>query len=591
MMTAWRVRRYPPSKSHRTNMNIQTTRSNRGVLLRSIKATFMAGVLPLLVLMFTFQSARAGSATWKQSPGNSDWNTASNWNPRMVPNGSSDTATFAVSNFSDISFSAATEVDGIIFNPGASSYTISVPEGIGAISISGAGITDNSGVSQTFVTGVGGYSYILFSNNSTAGDAVFNNTTTSGAYGGIVYFSDTANAGSASFTNSERLGFSPAGGRVSFADSSSAGSATFINKGNDTAISFGTGGDVEFVQTATAANSLITNEGAAVSGEIGGTVLFVGNSTAGSATIVCNGGQVAGAGGGNVQFSESARGDHAILVANGGTNGGDGGKIGFVVHSKGIAATVKVFGNGNLDISGLAGEEEHSVTIGSLEGDGQVFMGGPPNTRGNPLTVKTNVSTTFSGVIQGSNSFTKTGGGTLTLTGANTYTGGTNINQGKLVVNNRNGSGTGSSGVSIYGGTLAGKGIIAGSVSSYGPGAVLSPGAGIAKPGVLIIGGPLNQYTGSIYQFLLNTESGTANGVVANNVLLYGEPQFSATAKGDVGLPQGVVFTVINNTSAAPITGTFSNLPDGSTVSVGSNTFQANYEGGDGNDLTLTVVP
>ena len=26
-------------------------------------------------------------------------------------------------------------------------------------------------------------------------------------------------------------------------------------------------------------------------------------------------------------------------------------------------------------------------------------------------------------------------------------------------------------------------------------------------------------------------------------------------------------------------------------LTVGSNTFQANYEGGDGNDLTLTVVP
>ena len=35
----------------------------------------------------------------------------------------------------------------------------------------------------------------------------------------------------------------------------------------------------------------------------------------------------------------------------------------------------------------------------------------------------------------------------------------------------------------------------------------------------------------------------------------------------------------------------FSNLPDGSTVTIGSNTFQADYEGGDGNDLTLTVVP
>jgi hypothetical protein len=52
----------------------------------------------------------------------------------------------------------------------------------------------------------------------------------------------------------------------------------------------------------------------------------------------------------------------------------------------------------------------------------------------------------------------------------------------------------------------------------------------------------------------------------------------------------GTVFTVINNTAATPIVGTFDNVPDGGTVTVGSNTFQANYEGGNGNDLTLTVV-
>lgn len=31
-------------------------------------------------------------------------------------------------------------------------------------------------------------------------------------------------------------------------------------------------------------------------------------------------------------------------------------------------------------------------------------------------------------------------------------------------------------------------------------------------------------------------------------------------------------------------------MPDGSGISAGFNTFEANYEGGDGNDLTLTVV-
>jgi hypothetical protein len=48
---------------------------------------------------------------------------------------------------------------------------------------------------------------------------------------------------------------------------------------------------------------------------------------------------------------------------------------------------------------------------------------------------------------------------------------------------------------------------------------------------------------------------------------------------------------VISNTSASRIAGTFSNLPGGAIVNVNGNNLQASYAGGDGNDLTLTVVP
>jgi fibronectin-binding autotransporter adhesin len=48
---------------------------------------------------------------------------------------------------------------------------------------------------------------------------------------------------------------------------------------------------------------------------------------------------------------------------------------------------------------------------------------------------------------------------------------------------------------------------------------------------------------------------------------------------------------VINNTSAVPITGTFANLADNFTFTVGRNGYQMSYSGGDGNDLTLAVFP
>ena len=67
---------------------------------------------------------------------------------------------------------------------------------------------------------------------------------------------------------------------------------------------------------------------------------------------------------------------------------------------------MKVFDNGYLDISG----HQSGVTIGSIEGSGNVFLGA------NNLTVGTNnINTSFSGVISGSGSLAKVGSGVLTL--------------------------------------------------------------------------------------------------------------------------------------------------------------------------------
>ena len=77
-----------------------------------------------------------------------------------------------------------------------------------------------------------------------------------------------------------------------------------------------------------------------------------------------------------------------------------------------------------------------------------------------------------------------------------------------------------------------------------------------------------------------------ANGVTINSGAL-----FSFIGLGSGTLTVGTVFPAISNASAAPISGTFANLTDGSTFTLDGNTFQADYQGGDGNDLTLTVIP
>ena len=81
----------------------------------------------------------ADSATWNANPIDNNWNNPANWTPNTVPNGPNDVATFAVSNQTDVTISASTEVNELVFSPGASDFTIDVTEGK-TFTISGTGI-------------------------------------------------------------------------------------------------------------------------------------------------------------------------------------------------------------------------------------------------------------------------------------------------------------------------------------------------------------------------------------------------------------------------------------------------------------------
>src|SRR2546423_11292681 len=95
-----------------------------------------------LIILINFAFAlhlQPGSATWNLSPTSGDWNTAANWTPATVPNGETDTATFDLSNITDVAVSASTTVNGIIFNPGASAFTITA-NSFDLLTIVGTGI-------------------------------------------------------------------------------------------------------------------------------------------------------------------------------------------------------------------------------------------------------------------------------------------------------------------------------------------------------------------------------------------------------------------------------------------------------------------
>src|SRR5215467_9124474 len=139
--------------------------------LRSLGWAFLSSAaVVLMLLLSTASSSFAGSATWKTNAANGEWFTTNNWVQGTIPNAPGDTATFASSNRTNIDiFTFDMELNGIVFNPGASAFTIATNlTAHPTINISGVGITNNSGVVQNFVL-INGATQMEFLNSATAG--------------------------------------------------------------------------------------------------------------------------------------------------------------------------------------------------------------------------------------------------------------------------------------------------------------------------------------------------------------------------------------------------------------------------------------
>ncbi|CAN5420088.1 hypothetical protein BH20VER3_BH20VER3_06590 [soil metagenome] len=519
-----------------------------------------AAVTYCVFLASSLFAAPHPESKWRPEPTNGDWNLAANWVPG-VPNAENAQALFNFSTVTNITTSS-TLLHSINFEPGASEFTFD-----GIFTFNAGGVLNSSGVMQTF------NGPCTFKNGATAGDLVtYNNSE-----GKTIYFQKGTSGGSATFVNS---GLIRLDGGLRSADFTTAGEGTYYNDG---AMRF---------HKADGGNATIINNGGTSFGAAGGAIFFA-KSGAGFSTIINNGGQVLGGRGAEVSFNRSTA-DSATIIAHGGAGPGSGAKIVFRNDSVGGLARIEVFGNGSLDVSR---PDPLDDSVGSIEGDGLVFLGSSSlDVGGN------NLSTTFAGVISDTGglkdgtggSLSKSGSGTLTLTNENTYTGGTIVSAGALFVNNSAGSGTGSGPVEVDAGMLGGEGTVAGAVTvgvGNGAGAAFAPGAAVSQIGEFSSMGALAFNADGLYAAKVNSSAKTADEAVADGVTIEAGSRFSLTDIGSGSIPAGTVFVILNNTSGAPISGTFSNLADGAVLTVGANKYQADYQGGDGNDLTLTVVP
>jgi autotransporter-associated beta strand protein len=241
---------------------------------------------------------------------------------------------------------------------------------------------------------------------------------------------------------------------------------------------------------------------------------------------------------------------------------------------------------GRLDLNG------HSFTAGSIA---ELNTNWPGNSEvldstGGGVFILNNASgatSTFTGKLTGNLSLTKQGAGTLILAGANTYTGTTAVEGGKLLVNGAH-SGAGAYTVGPSG-TLGGTGTIGGNVALE-TGGKLSPGL---SPGVLSIGGNLDLSAvgsnnagdlifelGSAQQDLVRLTSGLLD--IGTNLLGFSDFSFQ-----DIGLTGLGAYVLIDTTQ--PILGSLD--PSDLTGMVGGLRGTLSLAGPNNQDLVLNFVP
>lgn len=256
---------------------------------------------------------------------------------------------------------------------------------------------------------------------------------------------------------------------------------------------------------------------------------------------------------------------------------GSGGANADVVR---LLSSNQINNDGNVTItnSGLLDMNGHYDRFNALSGSGNIQFG----SGGYVIAGHTGASSTYSGVASGNGYIWKVGTGVLTLTGNNTYTGQTRVQEGTLLVNGNQPQ----SNVRVESGaTLGGNGTV-GIIIGEGN---VAPGT---SPGCLSSSNLTFSSTGR-FQVELNGQ-GYCTGhdqLIVRGTNNLANATLQVTTAFPPGQPAiGDQFIILNNDGVDPVTGTFNGMPNGTIFSIGDIGFRINYDGGTGNDVVLTVL-
>lgn len=560
-------------------------------------AAALAGTV-LAASILAAGAAHAGTYTWT---GNSstDWSTINNWSPATVP-GPADEAAFTGS-FTNSPVMSGNPYLGQFHAPGslANSFTASV--GGNALSLMATNngniglLIDASSTPNNFVTLSSG---TLLAANF---ESWINNNANGAGFA-------TPGSGNYSLVISSRIGLgfgitltlSGSGStRISGVIAGSPGTVAINNTGVVELSGANTfSGSVSIAQGAVLVSG-IANTGTAQPLGVSSTALVLGGSaTSGELYLMqsqsgsTNRAVAIGAGGGVLFVDSGASNTFSGLISGSGRLTKDG--PGLLTLSRvnntyaggtTIAGGVLQLGNTNtlanqdLAVSGgtldLAGRKQ---TVKALSGSG--VIGNSKVGTSNSATLTVSNGGTFSGTIQngvGAGSalvFLQLTGGTLTLTGTDTYSGATTVGPGKLVVN---GSLT-SSFVSIQsGGILGGTGSL--TSATVNTGGHLAPGN---SAGMLQLSGNLELFAGALMDYELDSPGTSDEVSMPTGLLKLHGQQFSDFSFTPLTGFSGGTFTLVD---AGSITGSL-----GANLSGTINGLSATLSV-QGNDLVLTVVP
>lgn len=221
-----------------------------------------------------------------------------------------------------------------------------------------------------------------------------------------------------------------------------------------------------------------------------------------------------------------------------------------------------------------------SQTSGSSTFNVPVDFGGSAGT----ITVNNQAAAlAMGGVITGTGGVIKAGNGVLDLKGNSTYSGGTTVAGGALLVDGSIGDVTVNTGA-----TLGGSGTVTSITSSTGS---VAPGDAPTVTGILNDTGAYTTGSGGSFNVNIN---GTAAGTSYDQLTVGGAINLTnATLNVSTGsftpVP-GQQFTILKNTPNQPITGNFLGLAEGATVVANGNDFTISYVGGSGHDVVLTAI-